>query len=89
MFAKITLVLECPSRKLGGVCTVFFRFLEEIHVGELDWQSNHESVTALTKLMDWDVTVVTGAGHMLLKEYVGAMLEGWFTQKNQNISRST
>jgi hypothetical protein len=51
----------------------------EIHVGELDWQSNHESVTALTKLTGWDVTVVKGAGHMLLKEYVGSVLEEFFT----------
>ena len=49
----------------------------EIHVGELDWQSNPESVTALAKLTDWAVTVVKGAGHMLPKDYVGAMLEGW------------
>jgi diphthamide synthase (EF-2-diphthine--ammonia ligase) len=49
----------------------------EIHVGELDWQSNPESVTALAKLTGWDVAVVKGAEHMLPKEYVGAVLEGW------------
>ena len=52
----------------------------EIHVGELDWQSNPGNVTALAKLTDWDAIVVKGAGHMLPKEYVGAVLEGWFTK---------
>ena len=49
----------------------------EIHVSELNWQSNPDSVRALAKLTGWDVTVVKGAGHMLAKEYVGAVLEGW------------
>ena len=49
----------------------------EIHVGELDWQSNPESVAALAKLTGWDVTVVKGAGHMLPEEYAGAILNGW------------
>jgi hypothetical protein len=49
----------------------------EIHVGELDWQSNPESVTALAKRTCWDVTVVKGAGHMLPTDYVGAVLKGW------------
>ena len=49
----------------------------EIHVGELDWKSNPEGVTALAKLTGWDVTVVKGAGHMLPKEYVWAVLKGW------------
>jgi hypothetical protein len=47
----------------------------EIHVGELDWQSNPNSVTALAKLTGWDVTVVKGAGHMLPKDYVGMVLD--------------
>ena len=51
----------------------------EIHVGELDWQSNPESVAALAKT-GWDVTVVKGAGHMLPKDYVGAVLEGWLSE---------
>ena len=51
----------------------------EIHVGELDWQSNPDSVTALAKLTGWGVTVVKDAGHMLPKDYVGAVLEGWFS----------
>ena len=41
------------------------------------WRSI-QSVTALAKLTGWDVTVVKGAGHMLPKEYVGVVLEGWF-----------
>jgi hypothetical protein len=53
----------------------------EIHVGELDWQSNPESVTALVKLTGWDVTVVKDAGHMLPKEYVGAVLNGWLGER--------
>jgi hypothetical protein len=53
----------------------------EIHVGELDWQSNPDNVTTLAKLTDWDVTVVKGAGHMLPKEYVGAVLEGWLGER--------
>ena len=48
-----------------------------MHAGELDWQSNPDNVTALAKLTGWDVTVVKGAGHMLPKEYVGAVLKGW------------
>ena len=51
----------------------------EIHVGEPDWQSNPDNVTALAKLTSWDLTVVKGAGHMLPKEYVGAVLEEFFT----------
>jgi hypothetical protein len=51
----------------------------EIHVGELDWQSNPDNVTALAKLTGWHVTVVKDAGHMLLKEYVGSVLEEFFT----------
>jgi len=47
----------------------------EIHVGELDWQSNPENVTELGKLMGWDVAIVPGGGHMLEKEYVGTVLD--------------
>ena len=43
----------------------------EIHVGELDWQSNPDNVTALAKLTGWGVTVVKGAGHMLPKRVRG------------------
>jgi hypothetical protein len=34
-------------------------------------------VTALAKLTGRDVTVVKGAGHMMPKDYVGAVLKGW------------
>lgn len=50
----------------------------EIHVGELDWQSNPENVQALATYMAWDVTVIPGAGHMLPKSYVGTLLDRWF-----------
>ncbi len=49
----------------------------EIHVGELDWQSNPENVQVLAKNMTWDVTVVPRAGHMLPKSYVGGLLDRW------------
>jgi hypothetical protein len=49
----------------------------EIHVGELDWQSNPHNAAALAKLTGWDVTVVKGAGHMLPKDYVGMVLDRW------------
>ena len=40
---------------------------------------NTLSVAALAELTGWDVTVMKGAGHMLPKDYVGAVLEGWFS----------
>jgi pimeloyl-ACP methyl ester carboxylesterase len=49
----------------------------EIHVGEQDWQSNPDNVQALAKLMAWHVIVVPEAGHMLPKNYVGALLDRW------------
>lgn len=54
----------------------------EIHVGELDWQSNPENVQALAKLMAWDVKVVPAAGHMLPRAYVGALLDKWIKKAN-------
>jgi len=47
----------------------------QIHVGADDWQSNPANVTALGALLCLDVTVVPNAGHMLPKEYVGALLD--------------
>ena len=80
MLAKITLVSGCPpSEQIGWCVHRLFRILEEIHVDELNWQSNPESVTALAKLTGWHVTVVKGARHMLPQEYVGAVLEGWLS----------
>ncbi len=62
----------------------------EIHVGELDWQSDPDNVAALAKQTGWNMTVVKGAGHMLPKEYVGVVLDRWLigpldpTQKTKN-----
>jgi hypothetical protein len=49
----------------------------EIHVGELDWQSDPDNVAALAKLTGWDMTVFKGAGHMLPKDYVADSLDRW------------
>lgn len=49
----------------------------EIHVGELDWQSNPLNVSALAKLLGIKVHIVPKAGHMLPKEYVGSLLDKW------------
>lgn len=51
----------------------------EIHVGSEDWQSNPANVTAFGALLGIDVAVVPTAGHMLPKEYVGDLLDRWFT----------
>jgi hypothetical protein len=49
----------------------------EIHVGELDWQSNPVNVTKLAELLGLSATVVQGGGHMLDKRYVSAVLDRW------------
>jgi alpha-beta hydrolase superfamily lysophospholipase len=49
----------------------------QIHVGAEDWQSNPANVTAIGALLGLDVTVVPDAGHILPKEYVGALLDKW------------
>ena len=49
----------------------------EIHVGELDWQSNPRNVTELAQHLGLAVTVVPNAGHMLDKSYVAAVLDRW------------
>ena len=49
----------------------------EIHVGSLDWQSNPANVEMFGSLVGLKVTVVPEAGHMLPKEYVNNLLEGW------------
>jgi hypothetical protein len=48
----------------------------EIHVGELDWQSSPDNVTALAKLTGWDVTVVKGAGICCLESMWGRCWRG-------------
>lgn len=49
----------------------------QIHVGELDWQSVPAHVERFGSLIDIPVTVVPKAGHMLPKDYVGGVLDGW------------
>jgi alpha-beta hydrolase superfamily lysophospholipase len=50
----------------------------EIHVGSEDWQSHPENVQAFGDATGMPVTVVSGGGHMLGKEYVGGVLDRWF-----------
>lgn len=52
----------------------------EIHVGAQDWQSNPDNVLKLAALLNLPVTVVSNAGHMLGKEYVGQLLNGWLVK---------
>ena len=49
----------------------------EIHVGEEDWQSIPDNVTAFASLVSAQVTVVEGAGHSLPKDYVAGVLDKW------------
>ena len=49
----------------------------QIHVGENDWQSNPNSVSAFAKATGIDFTIVPGLGHMLGKDYVGGILDSW------------
>lgn len=51
----------------------------EIHVGELDWQSNPVNVTRLGAYLGQPVTVVPHAGHMLGKAYVSPLLDKWLS----------
>ena len=50
----------------------------EIHVGSEDWQSNPNNVKLFADLVGLKVHVVQDGGHMLPKEYVGALLDKWF-----------
>lgn len=47
----------------------------EIHTGELDWQSNPESVAKLGDLLGIKVSVVPNTGHMLPIAYVEKLLD--------------
>ena len=49
----------------------------QIHVGADDWQSVPLHVQALGEKTGIPVTVVPGRGHMLGRDYVGGVLEGW------------
>lgn len=61
----------------------------EIHVGSQDWQSNPENVQLLGKLLGVGVTIVQGGGHMLGKEYVGALLDRWLPSHPENTYEQT
>ncbi len=55
-----------------------------IHVGSEDWQSDPKNVGSFGQQVGIGVTVVPGAGHMLGKEYVSPVLDGWLgTQSSQ------
>jgi hypothetical protein len=50
----------------------------QIHVGTEDWQSVPANVAKFAALVGIEVKLVQGAGHMLGKDYVGALLDEWF-----------
>lgn len=49
----------------------------QIHVGELDWQSNPNNVSKLGLSLNIPVSIVPNAGHMLPKEYISTVLDNW------------
>ena len=49
----------------------------EIHTGAQDWQSHPVNVTKFGELVDIPVHLFPDGGHMLPKEYVGAVLDNW------------
>jgi hypothetical protein len=49
----------------------------EIHVGELDWQSNPEQVRAIGRLLRVPVFVIPNNGHALDRNYVADLLGNW------------
>lgn len=51
----------------------------EIHLGADDWQSVPTSVQAFGELTGIKVTVAPGRGHMLGADYVGPLLDEWFS----------
>ncbi len=51
----------------------------QIHVGTEDWQSVPANVAKFAALVGIEVKLVQGAGHMLGKDYVGALLDEWLT----------
>lgn len=52
----------------------------QIHVGANDWQGDPENVVALGQKTGIPVTVVPGKGHMLGKDYVSEVLDGWLAR---------
>jgi hypothetical protein len=51
----------------------------EIHVGSEDWQSPPAIVKEFGALVGCPVYIAPGKGHMLGKDYVGAVLDHWLT----------
>lgn len=49
----------------------------EIHVGEFDWQSDPQRVTAFGRLLDIPVSIVPDGRHLLDKVYVSRLLDRW------------
>ena len=49
----------------------------EMHTGSEDWQSHPKNVTAFGEMVSIKVNVVDGAGHSLLKAYIGSVLDKW------------
>ena len=49
----------------------------QMHVGSDDWQARPERVKELGQLLGIPVHVVPNSGHMLGKNYVRALIEGW------------
>lgn len=48
-----------------------------VHTGSEDWQSHPDAVKHFFGLLNIQVTVANGRGHMLGKDYVGALLDMW------------
>jgi hypothetical protein len=49
----------------------------QIHVGELDWQSNPNNVSKLGLTLNIPVSIIPNAEHMLPKEYIKTVLDKW------------
>ena len=63
---------ECRTYPVPSHC--------EIHVGELDWQSNPTNVRRFAGPLGINVTVVPQGGHILGQEYIGALLDSWLCE---------
>jgi hypothetical protein len=49
----------------------------QIHTGSIDWQSPPELVNEFGELTGASVTIARGRGHMLGRDYVAPVLDGW------------
>ncbi len=56
----------------------------QIYVGADDWQSNPTNVMKLGAMLGLPVTVALNAGHMLPKDYVGALLDHWVLSTSES-----